>query len=71
MPTPSSSTFKGVKDDLKVWQSFLANFNDRCFFLEETWYSSTILDVYTDASGALGFGHIFGSKWCFDKWPAT
>ena len=61
---------KDVKEDLKLWQLFLANFNDRCFFLEETWYSSTIL-VYTDASGALGFGAIFGSKWCFDKWPAT
>ena len=62
---------KDVKEDLKVWQSFLANFNDRSFFLEETWYSSIILDVYTDASGALGFGAIFGSRWCFGKWPAS
>ena len=49
----------------------MPNFNDRSFFLGETWYSSTILDVYTDASGALGFGAIFGSRWCFGKWPAT
>ena len=62
---------KDVKEDLKVWQSFLANFNGRSFFLEETWYSSTKLDLYTDASGALGFGAIFGSKWCFGKWPAS
>ena len=27
--------------------------------------------MYTDASGALGFGGIFGSRWCFGKWPAT
>lgn len=29
-----------VKEDLKVWQSFLSNFNSRPLFLEETWYSS-------------------------------
>ena len=62
---------KDVKEDLKVWQSFLSNFNGRFFFLEETWYSSSKLDLYTDASGALGFGAIFGSRWCYGKWPAT
>ena len=62
---------KDVKEDLKVWQSFLSNFNGRSFFLEETWYSSSKLDLYTDASGALGFGTIFGSRWCYGKWPAT
>ena len=62
---------KDVKEDLKVWQSFLSNFNGRSFFLEETWYSSSKLDLYTDASGALGFGAIFGSRWCYGKWPAT
>ena len=62
---------KDVKEDLKVWQSFLANFNGRSFFMEETWYSSTKLDLYNDALGALGFGAIFGSKWCFGKWPAS
>ena len=49
----------------------MANFNYLSFFLEETWYSSTILEVYTDASGTLGFGAIFGSRWCFGKRPAT
>ena len=62
---------KDVKEDLKVWQSFLANFNGQSFFLEETWYSSTRLDLYTDTSGALGFDAIFGSRWCFGKWPAS
>ena len=27
--------------------------------------------LYTDASGALGFGALFGSRWCFGKWPAS
>lgn len=49
----------------------MANFNGRSFFLEETWYSSTKLDLHTDASGALGFGAIFSSRWCFGKWPSS
>ena len=49
----------------------MANFNDRSFFLEETWYSSSKLNLYTDASGALGCSASFGSRWCFGKWPAS
>jgi len=26
------------------------------------------LTLYTDASGALGFGTIFGTRWCYGKW---
>ena len=44
---------KDVKEDLKIWQSFLSNFDGRSFFLEETWYFSSKLDLYTDAWGAL------------------
>ena len=55
---------KDVKEDFMAWQSSLAIFNGPSFFLEQTWYSSTKLDLYTDTSGVLGFGAIFGSK-CF------
>ena len=54
---------KDVKEDLKVWQSFLSNFNGRSFFLEETWYSSSKLDLYTDAlvvGGVMGNGPQLG-----------
>ncbi|XP_068721411.1 uncharacterized protein [Montipora capricornis] len=60
---------KEVKQDLKLWLSFLSNFNGRSFFLEEHWLSSTKLNLFTDASGSLGFGAIFGSHWCYGKWP--
>ena len=62
---------KDVKEDLKVWQSFLSHFNGRSLFLEETWYSSLKLDLYTDTSGALGFGAIYGSRRCYGKWSET
>ena len=60
-----------VKDDLAVWQSFLTGFNGKSFFLEDTWYSSEKLNLFTDASGSLGFGAVFGSKWCYGPWPAS
>ena len=39
--------------------------------MEETWYSSEKLNLFTDASGSLGFGAVFGSKWCYGPWPAS
>ena len=61
---------KEVKEDLKVWLSFLTEFNGRSFFIDEAWQSSSKLNLYTDTSGALGFGAVFGSKWCYGKWPS-
>ena len=60
---------KEVKDDLKVWLSFLTEFNGRSFFIDDAWQNSSKLSLYTDSSAALGFGAIFGSKWCHGKWP--
>ena len=60
---------KEVKEDLEVWLSFLAEFNGRSFFIEDAWQNSSKLSLYTDASGALGIATIFGSRWCYGKWP--
>ena len=60
---------KEVKEDLKVWKTFLAQFNGRSIFLSDTWVNSNTLNLYTDACGALGFGAVFGSKWCYGEWP--
>ena len=62
---------KEVKEDLHLWLSFLSNFNGKSFFLEENWLNSSKLNLFTDASGALGFGAIFGSRWCYGKWPPS
>ena len=50
---------QAVKEDLRVWQQFLAGFNGRTIFLSEVWYNSNQLQLFTDASGAVGFGAIF------------
>ena len=60
-----------VKEDLKTWLSFLLNFNGRYFFLDDLWLNSSKLNLFTDASGAHGFGAIFGPHWCYGKWPAN
>ena len=40
---------KEVKEDLKLWLSFLCHFNGRSFSLEEHWLSFTKLNLFTDA----------------------
>lgn len=52
-----------------VWQNFLSGFNGRSFFLSDDWYDSHKLQLYTDASGTLGSGAIFGRNWCYGEWP--
>ena len=58
-----------VKADMLVWQTFLSGFNGRSFFPSDDWYDSHQLQLYTDASGSLGFGVIFGRHWCYGEWP--
>ena len=60
-----------VKADLLVWNDFLTEFNGRSIFLSDQWCNSHQLKLYTDASGALGFGAIFGNHWCYGEWPAS
>lgn len=60
-----------VKEDLKTWLSFVLNFNGRYFFLGDLWPNSSKLNLFTDASSAHGFGAIFGSHWCYGKWPSN
>lgn len=62
---------KAVRADLEVWESFLANFNGKSFFLEDQWHNSDHLHLYTDAAASLGYGAVFGSQWCFGVWPRS
>lgn len=56
---------------MKLWQTFLSSFNGKSFFLSDQRCNSEHLKLFTDSAGSLGFGAIFGSKWCYGKWPAT
>ena len=61
---------QAVKEDLKIWQTFLSSFDGISFFLDETWCNSNKLNLFTDISGSIGFGAIFGTEWCYGKRPA-
>lgn len=54
--------------DIKAWQDFIVNFNGKSIFLQEEWTASTKLNLYTDASGSLGYAAILGSQWFASSW---
>ena len=64
----------GAYADILWWQHFLSRWNGWSLILETDWTSAAELDFHTDASGALGFGAVFGIAWfshlaqCFRLW---
>ena len=61
---------RGCKDDLLVWKQFIEEFNGKCFFLDENWITNDTVQLYTDASGAYGYGAVCGQSWFFGEWNA-
>ena len=60
---------RNVKNDLRVWQEFLCSFNGKSLFLDDHWSNNHKPNLFTDASGSISFGTIFGSDWGYGKWP--
>ena len=60
-----------VKMDLAIWLEFFSSFNGRSFFLRELTVSSDSLQLYTDASGSIGYGAVCDSQWFYGVWPAS
>ena len=54
--------------DLKMWKAFLADWNGRSFFLNTTVTPSPQMELYTDASGTIGYGGYFNWKWFQGRW---
>ena len=59
-----------AKADILAWLEFIENFNGKSVILEDRWFDSDKLHLYTDASG-MGFGLIFGNKWALGEWPSN
>ena len=60
-----------AKLDLHVWQEFLLLFNGRSFFLDDNFLTGDHLHLYTDASGSIGFGALYGGAWFYGQWPVS
>ena len=56
--------------DLKMWKAFLADWNGHSLFLNTTVTNSSQMELYTDASGKIGYGGYFNRKW-FQGWLVT
>ena len=52
-----------ARADLDWWARFLPTWNGRAMFLEPQWSDADSLNLFTDASGAHGFGAFFEGSW--------
>ena len=58
-----------ARADILAWKCFIESFNGQSMFLPDHWVSSDHLRLYTDASGNVGYGAVFGSWWFANSWP--
>ena len=49
----------GFREDVKMWQNFIDNWNRRNLFLNPVWEDSNTLKLHTDAAASIGYGGIF------------
>ncbi|KAL5481226.1 hypothetical protein EMCRGX_G021350 [Ephydatia muelleri] len=59
-----------ARADIRWWDSFLPSWNGVAMFLDPEWTAADSLQLYTDASGSLGFGAYFNGAW-FRGGPST
>lgn len=57
------------RKDLHMWHYLLHHWNGVSLFLESETTSADALELYTDASGSLGFGGYFRGQWFYGAWP--
>lgn len=60
----------GMLEDMKMWQSFLSDYNGISYFPERNWSFSDTIELFTDAAGSadLGCGAYFSGRWVFWSW---
>lgn len=54
--------------DLAMWLEFLSHHNGTVVFVDESVLSNHDVHLYTDASGKLGYGAVFGVDWFSGVW---
>ena len=59
----------GAKYDLRMWAIFLRNFNGHAIIPERFWRDECDIQLFTDASGGIGFGGYFHGRWFQGRWP--
>ena len=52
-----------------MWIPFFSSFNGRIFFVNESFKSDQFVQLYTDASGSIGYGAVYEKQWFLGSWP--
>ena len=56
-----------AREDIIWWNRFLPSWNGVSIFLDLNWKDAEAIDLFTDASGTLGYGAYFNGAWfCSD-----
>ena len=58
----------GFREDVKMWQKFIDNWNGKNLFLNPLWETSNTLQLFTDAATTEGYGGIFQTSWFQGRW---
>lgn len=58
----------GFYQDLLMWQTFLTNWNGVSLFLDVVPSPSPSLNLFTDASGKIGYGGYLNGQWFQGRW---
>ncbi|KAK3107485.1 hypothetical protein FSP39_015569 [Pinctada imbricata] len=56
-----------ARADIQAWLIFIKHFNGKALILEDKWYTSSHLNLHTDASN-IGFGGTFQTQWFYGSW---
>ena len=62
---------KSMREDIKVWLTFLSEYNGVTVITDNAWASNETLELFTDSAGGQnrGFGIYFQGKWAQKCWP--
>ncbi len=61
----------GVRADLKMWLHLIKSYNVVTIMPPLDWSEDTVLHLYTDASGTIGYGLVLGSHFALGCWPES
>ncbi len=57
-----------ARADLEWWHSFLPSWNGVAMFLDPDWTPAEDMELFTDASGTLGYGAYYDGSWLRSDW---
>ena len=59
-----------ARADIRWWQDFLPGWNGVSLMLQADWVQASDLQLYTDASGTLGYGAYYNKAWLSGRWSS-